>query len=315
MPFNKHFFENHTLMNNPSVFDVIIIGGSYAGLSAAMALGRSLRHVLVIDSGQPCNKQTPHSHNFITQDGQTPGQIVKIAKEQVLKYKTVKFQNGVVISAEKIEKGFEISTQSGEQFIARKLLFATGVQDQMPSLPGFAACWGISILHCPYCHGYEVKDTKIGLMGNGDVGFGFCQLLNNWSKNLILFTNGPSTLTSEQTAKLTNHGIQIIENDILEFEHQDGSLQNIVFMDNSRYSISTLFARVSFKQHCDIPQEMGCELTEQGYIKVDDFHQTSVSGVFAAGDNTSMLRAVSAAVASGTKAGAFINKELIEEEF
>lgn len=169
-------------MNNPSVFDVIIIGGSYAGLSAAMALGRSLRHVLVIDSGQPCNKQTPHSHNFITQDGQTPGQIVKIAKEQVLKYKTVKFQNGVVISAEKIEKGFEISTQSGEQFIARKLLFATGVQDQMPSIPGFAACWGISILHCPYCHGYEVKDNKIGLLGNGDVGFGFCQLLNNFAQ-------------------------------------------------------------------------------------------------------------------------------------
>src|SRR5688500_3542764 len=134
-------------------FDVIIIGGSYAGLSAAMALGRSLRNVLVIDSGNACNKQTPHSHNFITNDGNTPAEIAKKAKEQVMQYDTVKFLTGLATIARKSESGFEIETQNGEVFRSAKLLISTGISDIMPPIQGFAECWGISVLHCPYCHG------------------------------------------------------------------------------------------------------------------------------------------------------------------
>src|SRR5688500_15844678 len=130
-------------------YDVIIIGGSYAGLSAAMALGRSLRQVLIIDSSKPCNQQTPHSHNFITQDGETPKGIAEKAKAQVLKYDTVKFYNGIATEGTKTENGFEIKTQSGGRFTSKKLLFATGVKDQFPDINGFAECWGISVLHCP----------------------------------------------------------------------------------------------------------------------------------------------------------------------
>ena len=135
-------------------FDVIIIGGSYSGLSAAMSLGRSLRQVLVIDSGLPCNKQTPHSHNFITQDGEKPAVISAKAKLQVDIYKTVQFFNGLAVKAFKKNKGFEITTESGDVFTSRKVLFATGVKDLLPEINGFAECWGISVLHCPYCHGY-----------------------------------------------------------------------------------------------------------------------------------------------------------------
>lgn len=129
-------------MTNYKNFDVIIIGGSYSGLSAGMALGRALRNVLIIDNGKPCNKQTPHSHNFITQDGKTPKEISELAKQQVEKYKNVKFHNGLVVSCIKTETGFKITTIDNHEFSTKKLIFATGVKDLMPDIKGFAECWG-----------------------------------------------------------------------------------------------------------------------------------------------------------------------------
>lgn len=164
-------------------FEVIIIGGSYSGLSAAMSLGRSLRQVLVIDSGLPCNRQTPHSHNFITQDGEKPAVISAKAKLQVDIYKTVQFYNGLAVKALKTESGFEIETESGVVFTSRKVLFATGVKDLLPEIEGFAACWGISVLHCPYCHGYEVKNEKTAIIANGEMGFEYAKLISNWTKD------------------------------------------------------------------------------------------------------------------------------------
>jgi thioredoxin reductase len=296
-------------------FDVIIVGGSYAGLSAAMALGRSLRSVLIIDSGAPCNSQTPHSHNFLTQDGSTPGDIAAKARSQVLQYKTVRFLNGLATSGKKNKDLFTIRLDSGESFTSKKLLFATGVSEVFPQIGGFSDCWGISLLHCPYCHGYEVRNEQIGLLGNGDLGFELARLINNWSKDLVLYTNGKATLTAAQTNKLEQHTIKITEKEISHLEHSNGYIEQVVFKDNSRDGLKALFTRPGFKQHCEIPEQLGCEMTEQGYIKVDDFQKTSIYGMYAAGDNTTPFRAVSAAVAAGSKAGAMINKELIEESF
>lgn len=296
-------------------FEVIIVGGSYAGLSAGMSLGRSLRNVLIIDGGKPCNRQTPHSHNFITHDGEVPQQIAEAAKAQVLYYDTVRWYNGIAENAIKKQNGFEIMTGSGDVFTAKKLLFATGLTDVMPDIKGFAECWGISVLHCPYCHGFEVRAKTIGLLGNGDIGFEFGRLISQWSKKLVLFTNGPSTLNEAQAAKLESHNIPIVEKEIAAFEHENGYVQQIVFADGSNHSVDAIFARPAFEQHCRLPQQLGCSLTEHGFIKVNDFQQTDINGIYAAGDNTSMFRAVSIAVAAGTKAGAVINKEMIEEEF
>lgn len=308
-------FKKNNQMKENNSFDVIIIGGSYAGFSAAMALGRSLRNVLIIDSGMPCNKQTPHSHNFITQDGASPAAITEKAKKQVLQYETIKFYTCTVTTAIKVVNSFEIKTSSDDVFKTKKLLFSTGVKDLFPDIKGFAACWGISVLHCPYCHGYEVKNKEIGVIGNGDIGIEFVKLIHNWTKQLTLFTNGKSTLTAEQTDKMKSHSIKIIENEINSFEHSNGNIQNVVFNDGSKIHVAALFARPGFEQHCDIPQKLGCQLTEQGYIKVDIFQKTSVNGIYAAGDNTTMFRAVSAAVAAGSIAGAVINHELIDESF
>lgn len=302
-------------MTDENSFDVIIIGGSYSGLSAAMSLGRALRQALVIDSGKPCNIQTPHSHNFITQDGRTPKQISVSAKEQVAKYDTIKFHDGLAISGTKTEKGFEIKTQSGDIFKAQKLIFATGLKDMMPDIKGYAECWGISILHCPYCHGYEVKNEKTGILANGDMGFEFAKMISHWTKDLTLFTNGESILTAEQTSQIKKHKINIIELEIDIIEHNDGRIQNIIFKDNSKVSLKAIYARPKFAQHSDIPTALGCELTEQGLIKVDMFQKTSIPGIYASGDNSNFGRAVSVSVSTGSLAGAFANKELIEEEF
>lgn len=302
-------------MTDGKHFEVIIVGGSYAGLSAAMALGRSLRNVLIIDSGKPCNRQTPHSHNFITRDGETPGAIADKAREQVLKYDTVKFHSGLAKEGVRTENGFEISTEKGDIFSARKLLFATGVTDLVPPLEGFSACWGISVVHCPYCHGYEVRGAKTGILANGDAGVEFAGLVSNWTKDLALFTNGKSTLKEEQNRKLGRHGIPVIEKEILRIEHQAGYITHLVFADGSKHELTALYARPAFTQHCDIPETLGCELTEEGFINVDEFQKTTLPGVYAAGDNTTRMRTVSVAVAAGTKTGASLNKELIEENF
>jgi thioredoxin reductase len=296
-------------------YDVIIVGGSYAGLSAAMSLGRSLRNVLIIDSGLPCNRQTPHSHNFITHDGETPKAIADKAREQVLKYDTVHIQQGLAVSATKTAAGFELTTADGAVLATRKLLFATGVKDLMPAIPGFAGCWGITVIHCPYCHGYEVKQQKTGIMSNGEIGFDFCKLINNLTTDLTLFTNGKSTLSLEQQEKLQKHTIAVVETEIAGFEHSNGQLKQVLLKDGSTMPLKAMYAKIPFVQHCDIPVQLGCALTEQGYIAVDLLGRTSVPGVYAAGDNTAMMRAVSLAVAGGGMAGAGINKELVEESF
>jgi thioredoxin reductase len=302
-------------MAHNNTFDVIIVGGSYSGLAAGMALGRALKKVLIIDSGKPCNAPTPHSHNFLTQDGKTPVAIATLAKQQVEKYDTVKFFTGMAIHGTKTENGFEIQAASGESFAAKKLIFATGIRDIMPNIDGFTACWGVSVLHCPYCHGYEVRQEKTGIMGNGEFGFDLTRLIANWTNDLTLFTNGASTLTAEQTEKLEKRHIKIIEKEIERLEHNNGYLQNIIFRDGTKTFIKALYAPAPFEQHCRIPETLGCELTDEGYIKIDAFQKTTIAGIFACGDNTTRIRTVANAVAMGTTAGMMVNKEIVVEEF
>lgn len=295
-------------------FEVVIIGGSYAGLSAAMSLGRALRRVLVVDSGKPCNRQTPHSHNFITQDGKKPADIANEARKQVLQYDTVKFYEGLAVSGRKTDKGFETETQSGEVFISKKLIFATGLRDIMPGIDGFAECWGISILHCPYCHGYEVKNEKTAILANGDTGYHYAGLIRNWTKDLQLFTNGKSTFTAEQEEKIRKHQIPVIEKEIDRIEHDSGKIQAIVFKDQSKIYVKAVYSKPAYKQHCPIPEKLGCELTEEGLINTDKHQRTTVEGVYACGDSTA-ARTVSLAFSTGTLAGLHLNNKLTEEEF
>ncbi|NQD69402.1 NAD(P)/FAD-dependent oxidoreductase [Sphingobacterium shayense] len=302
-------------MNKDKKFDVIIIGGSYAGLSAAMALGRSLRSVLIIDSGFPCNKQTPHSHNFLLGDGSTPAELTKAAKEQVLKYDTVNFHADRAVKGYRTDYGFAIATQKGDEFESKKLIFATGVRDLLLPIPGFSACWGISIVHCPYCHGYEFRNQKTGIIANGERAAHLVPLVHNLTSDLAILTNGPADLSKELREKAEKYGINIIETEIAEFLHEEGQLRKVVFSDGSDMAFDAVYATVPFEQHSDIPTNLGCKLTEHSHIEVDNFQHTTEPGVFACGDNAGMMRSVSNAVATGNVAGAMVNKELTDGMF
>lgn len=315
LPLKSIAFSGIYDMEKIERYDVIIIGGSYSGLAAGMALGRALKKVLIIDSGKPCNRQTPHSHNFLTRDGDTPANIAAIARHQVEQYKTVDFLDGLAIKGRQTSWGFEIETANGQVVEAKKLIFATGITDLMPDIPGFSDCWGISVLHCPYCHGYEVKHKKTGILGNGDNGFEFASLISNWTADLTLYTNGPSTLNVGQRNRLEAHSIPVIEDEIERLEHSNGNLKEIIFRNGNRIPLTALYSRRPFTQHCPIPEQLGCVFTKERYIQISQTQETSIPGVFACGDNASRMRTVANAVSMGTTAGIMVNKQLVEEAF
>ncbi|MBL7931388.1 MAG: NAD(P)/FAD-dependent oxidoreductase [Bacteroidia bacterium] len=315
IPKNTKGLLQYNTMIEKNMFDVIIIGGSYSGLAAGLALGRALRKVLIIDSGMPCNRQTPHSHNFITHDGKTPAEITSMARQQVKKYDTVTFLESRVVDGTKVGKGFEIKTEKGEVFNAKKLIFATGIRDQMPDIEGFSECWGITAIHCPYCHGYEVRNQTTGILANGALAYEFSMLISNWTQNLTVYTNGKSTLTDEQIQKLQKHSIKVVETEIRRLEHTKGYMRSLVFKDGAETPLQALYSKRPFTQHSSVPEKMGCEMNDEGYIRTNSFQKTTIDGIFACGDNSTRMRTVANAVAMGTTAGMMANKELIEESF
>jgi thioredoxin reductase len=296
-------------------FDVAIIGGSYAGLSAAMTLGRARRRVAIIDSGKPCNHQTPHSHNLITQDGKTPAEISALAREQVLAYPTVSLSTGLVTSISGHDGAFSLNTEDGQSLEAKKLIFATGVRDLMPEISGFAECWGISAVHCPYCHGYEYSDAPTGVLANGEMALEYLKMIRNWTADLTLYTNGPATFDEIVREKIRSFGAGIVEEPVVLLDHENGYLRKLHLADGTSRELSAFYHRPAFVQHTSLPEELGCALTTHSYLQVDDAQKTTVAGIYAAGDNSGAFRGLTGAMAAGTVAGARLNHELINEEY
>lgn len=303
------------MIQKNEVLDVVIIGGSFAGLSAALALGRGLRKVIVIDAGEPCNKKVQHSQNLLTHDGQAPAEIRKEALADIAKYDTVTILNGFASGAEKEGELFKVSVSDGHMFRAKKLLFATGLKNKMPDIPGYEACWGVSAIQCPYCHGYEYKGQPTAVLAAGPRTMHIVRLVNNWTKDLTVFTNGEQPFTSEELEKIKQHNIRIVEAPVARIEHEEGHIRAIVCDDDSTYPVSLLYTHPPLYQHSTLPASLGCELDEMGFIKTDEFKRTTVQGIYAAGDNTSFMRSLSNAIASGGMAGAVINNDMIEQEF
>lgn len=298
-------------MKNQQAFEVIIIGGSYAGLSAAMSLGRALRRVLVLDSGKPCNRVTPHAHNFLTQDGATPAALSAQARAQALAYPTVQLLEEAAVAAAGSDGDFTITTETGRVFQANKLFFATGVRDLLPPRPGFAECWGTSVIHCPYCHGYEYRQQPTGLLLNADMALEHARHLRQWTDQLTIFTDGPATFSPEERAQVAGAGIGVEETPVQQLHHHAGQLTHVGLADGRQVALLALYLRPGMEQHCLLPQNLGCAYTEAGYLHVDSLQKTSVPGIAAAGDATTLLRSVSQSVAGGTTAGINLNRELL----
>lgn len=293
-------------------YDFIIIGGSYAGLSAALTLARACRSVLIIDHERPCNQMVDHSHNFLSRDGEPPQAISRASWEQVQAYPTVRRITAEAAGAEVQDNEVRVTIQTGEDFFAAKILFATGLTDIMPGIAGFAECWGNTILHCPYCHGYEVKNQKIAVTANGDHAYHLCLLLHNLSKDLTLFTNGKSELSADHLSVLLKLNIPILEEPIKSIIHRGNQMSGLTLTNGESFQFKAMFAKVLLQQQCTLPEQLGCRFN-QHLIEVDDCQRTSVRHVYAAGDNCRLPRTISLAVAAGTQAGFMMNWDLLEE--
>jgi thioredoxin reductase len=292
--------------------DVIIIGGSYAGLSAALALGRSRRHVLVIDEGLSCNRFTPHSQNFLTQDGTPPDEIRATALAQLQKYPSVHFLKDRAKSVDNDTTGFKVSTHSGTEHTAARLLLATGIEDILPELPGFRACWGKTIIHCPYCHGYEFRDKKTALWAPPEKAMHLAGLVKNLSADLTVLTDG---LNTENTEKLGRNNITLSTRTLTSIQHTNGRLNTLEFSDGHREDFEVMYAALPFRPQTDIPEKLGCAYTAQGYVEVDSMQKTTVPGAYACGDLCHPMRSVANAVYTGNMAGAAINMDLTLARF
>lgn len=296
------------------MFDVIIVGAGPAGLSAALILGRCCRRVLICDAGRPRNAASRSLHGYLTRDGIQPADLLKIGREQLRPYTTVELRNDQVTTASKISGGFEITTESDELFRARKLLLATGVLDHLPDIQGLQPLYGRSVFHCPYCDGWELKRRPIAIYGRGSHGAGLAFELTGWSDDLVLCSDGPAELSTEDREQLDLLSISVREERISRLEGTDGQLERVVFANGETLLRSGLFFSSGQHQGCHLAEKLGCEITERGAVRTGEYETTSVPGLYVAGDASRAVQLAIVAAAEGAEAAFAINKTLIKED-
>ncbi|WP_231495468.1 NAD(P)/FAD-dependent oxidoreductase [Hylemonella gracilis] len=297
-------------------FDVAVVGGSYAGLSAAMQLARARRRLLVIDAGQRRNRYAAASHGFLGQDGRAPAEIAAEGKAQLLAYPTVSWLEDTVLQAEKHgngagnAEGFVLRTGQGRSVRARRLILALGVVDQLPSIEGLAPRWGRSVFHCPYCHGYELGQGRIGVLGVGDLSLHQALMLPDWGQVTFFTNNGACALDDTQRTQLAARGVTLEPRPIARIVDQ----ATVELADGTRVEMDGLFTASQTRVGSPIAEQLGCAF-ETGplgsYIRTDALKETTVPGVFACGDAARAAGNVAFAVGDGAQAGVATHQSLM----
>lgn len=295
-------------------YDLAVVGGSFAGLSAAIQAARARRKVLVIDAGQPRNRFAEHSHGFLGQDGRTPHAILDEARRQLLAYPTAAIVRARADRAvANSGSDFEVTTDDGETFGSARLVLATGVRDMLPEIPGLAGQWGRTVLHCPYCHGYEVSGGPLGVLATGPISMHQAQLISDWG-DVTLFGNGLIEPDAGEMLALERRNIRFEPARVSELR-EDGAGGLIVQLDGARQAdVRAMFTAPRNMMASPLPEQLGCGFTDGmlgPVIAVDDRQQTTVPGVYAAGDAARAMHNIAFAVSGGAFAGVCAHQSLV----
>jgi len=294
-------------------FDVLVVGAGPAGLGAALMLGRCRRLVLVCDVGHPRNERAPAIHGLLGLDGTPPAKFLAEARREVESY-GVEIRDKEVLDVRPISGGFEASLHGGSLVFARKIVLATGLLDEMPPIEGIRDFYGRGVFPCPYCDGYENRDAPIAALGPGEGSVKFCLQLLRWSQDLILFTNGPASLSVASQALFEKHRIVVREEPLLRLLGEEGALSAIVLSGGEVVHRQAIFLKTGIKPRSPLPARLGCVVSEGGIADAEFQGSTAMDGVFVVGDASPRVQLVSVAAAEGAAAAVRVNARMQEED-
>lgn len=307
------------------IYDVVIVGGGPAGLSAALILARCRRRVVVIDSGQPRNAVVRTFHGYLGRDGTSPAELLRDGRDELGKYEVEVLHDLVVFGEccgtaadaaeqEAPETRFSVVTQTGRTFLTRKLLLATGTRDELPPFEGLRECYGISVHHCPYCDGWERRDQHLLAYGETPASaIGLAELLKGWSKQVTVLTDG-QRVDDAQRQRLQRRRLAVQEQPIQRLLHRDGQLQAIELQDTAPLAADALFFNSSQRPQSELSMMLGCEMANEFITRTGRRQTTNIPGLFLAGDADGEVQFVIVAAGEGATAAVAINRELQAED-
>jgi thioredoxin reductase len=301
------------MLEDMSDYEVVVIGGGAAGLSAALVLSRARRKVLVVDSGTPRNAPAAHMHGFLSRDGMPPGELLAAGRDEVKGYGGEILAGTVTEVARCAESGFRVVLADGQRVSARRLLLATGLRDELPDIPGLRDRWARDVLHCPYCHGYEVRDQQLGVLGGSPETVRYAQIVRQWTDDLVFFTPA-DTLSDVQRSQLQARAIGIVEGAVTRVLVEDDHLCGVEMDDGLTIPRQALFVPPRFVPNNGLLVGLGCDVDEDGWAVTDTTGQTTAPGVWVAGNLANPRAQVITAAGEGSAAAIAINADLVDED-
>lgn len=298
-------------------YDVLIVGGGAAGLSAALVLSRARRSVLVVDAGRPRNAPAAHMHGFLGSDGLPPADLLAAGRREILGY-GANLVRGTVTAitrsgTETHAPQFDVALDGGLSIATRRILVSTGLRDEVPDIPGVKQRWGRDVLHCPYCHGFEVRDQPLGVIGGTSEAILHAQIIRQWSDDVVYFANG-TTVDDVDRARFRARGIAVLDTQIAELVIGDDHLTGVRLVSGDLVPRAAVFVRPRFVPNADLLAGLGCETDANGWMTTDGTGRTSVPGVWAAGNTVNPRAQVITAAGEGSAAAIAINNDLVEED-
>ena len=294
-------------------YDVLVVGGGAAGLSAALVLSRARRRVLVVDAGAPRNAPATHLHGFLSRDGLPPGELLAAGRAEVLGYGG-EIVAGTVRSAARDGQGFRVRLAGGDSVTARRLLVATGLRDVLPDVEGLSERWARDVLHCPYCHGWEVRDRPLGVLGSAaPESLHYAQIVRQWSSDVVLFVP-PGVLSATQRSELAARAVDVVEGAVTAVVVSDDALSAVRLADGRTVPREVVFVPPRFVPSTDLLVGLGCQVDADGWVVKDPTGRTSVPGVWVAGNVANPRAQLVTAAGEGSTAAIALNADLVDDD-